>query len=147
MTGLALAVTLLIPVGVAQAAPAPAKPVSQARQTGAGPSSNYALYGWAKVPLLVAGSTHHGCPYYYACMYTPTGWSNNTPEHKWYYYGCYNLYNEYGNRWIFNNQSGSATFSGNTGSGCSGTVLWTETPGLGFETDITPVNAVYLAAH
>lgn len=150
MTGLALAATLLIPVGVAQAAPAPAKPVSQARQTAAipaaGPSSSYALYGKGAVPLVAAGSTRHGCPYGDACMYTTSGWSN-TPEHEYYYYGCYNLSNEYGTRVIYNNQSGSAVISGFGFSDCYGGVLWTEVPGFWFKTDITPVNSIRIASH
>jgi hypothetical protein len=147
MTVFALAAILLIPVGVAQAAPAPAKPVSQARQTAAvpvaDPSFSYALYAKGAVPLVAAGSTRHGCPYYYACMYTSSGWKSNTPEHKWYYYGCYALSNEYGTRWIYNNQSGGGDIS-LFGPYCGSGVLWTFTPGGWGQVNITPVDWVEL---
>jgi hypothetical protein len=131
--------------------PAPVKSVSQARQTAAsaaaGSSFSHALYGKGAAPLVAAVGTHHGCPYGDACMYTTSGWSNNTPEHEYYYYGCYNLSNEYGTRIIYNNQSGSAVISGFSYYGCYGAVQWTETPGLWFKTDITPINSVRLASN
>jgi hypothetical protein len=146
MIGFALAATLLIPVGVAQAAPAPAKPVSQARQTAAvpvaSPSSSYALYGKATVPLAAAGSTRRGCPYGDACMYTSSGWKSNTPEHEWYYYGCYGLSNEYGTRWIYDNQYGGGDIAGFGGYDCTGGVQWAAAPGGWGQVDITPTNYV-----
>jgi hypothetical protein len=140
MTVFALAAILLIPVGVAQAAP-----VSQARQTAAGSSSSNALYAKGAVPLVAAGTTRHGCPYYYACMYTSSGWKSNTPEHEWYSYGCYNLSNEYGTRWIYNNQSGTAVISLFGPTDCYGGVLFTATPGGWGTINITPVNSVRIA--
>jgi hypothetical protein len=147
MTVFALAAILLIPVGAAQAGPAPANPVSQARQTAtspaAVPSSSYALYAKGAASLAAAGTTRHGCPYYYACMYTTSGWKSNTPEHEWYYYGCYALYNEYGTRYVYNNQSGGGDISG-FGLYCGSGVLWTFPRGFGGPVDITPVDWVEL---
>lgn len=146
MTVFALAAILLIPAGMALAAPAPA-PASHAQQTAARPaaglSSSQALHGKDAVPLAAAGTTRHGCPYYYACMYTSSGWKNNTPEHEWYYYGCYALYNEYGTRWIYNNQSGGGDIS-LFGLYCGSGVLMTFTPGGWGQFNVTPVDWVEL---
>jgi hypothetical protein len=132
---------------VAQAGPAPAKPASQARPTAAGPaagpSSSYALDAKGAVPLVAAGITRHGCPYYYACMYTTSGWSNNTPEHEYYYYGCYALSNEYGTRWIYDNQSDHGDIAGMSTYSCNG-LQWAVAPGGWGKVNITPVNSVEL---
>jgi hypothetical protein len=143
MTVFALAAILLIPVGAAQGAPAP----SQARPAAAVSSSGYALHAKDAASLVAAGTTHHGCPYLYACMYTSSGWTNNTPEHEYFYYGCYNLSNEYGTRWIYNNQSGKAVISMFGLYNCSGGVLWTFTPGGWGQVNITVVNSVLLASN
>jgi hypothetical protein len=139
LTGLALAATLLIPVGVAQAAPALA---SQGRQTVAGLSSSHELYREDASPGVAAG-TRHGCPYGDACMYTTSGWNNNTPEHEYYYYACYNLSNELGKRVIYNNQYGGADIAGYSRSGCSA-VNWVVGPGGSLGVDITPIYSVRL---
>lgn len=148
MTVFTLAAVLLIPVGLAQAAPAPARPVSQARQTAAvpvpSPLLSYALYGKDALTRAAPALAAHGCPYGDVCMYTTSGWSHNTPEHEYYSYGCYNLSNEYGTRWIYNNQYGGADDAGFTQFGCSGAVLWTETQGGWGQFDITPVNSIKL---
>lgn len=142
LIGFALTATLLIPVGVAQAAP-----TSQARQTAAiaaaGSSSSHAPYGKDAPRRVAAGSTRHGCPYGDACMYTTSGWNNNTPEHEYYYYGCYNLSNEYGTRVIYNNQYGGADIAGYSLYGCSA-VQWAVAPGGSLGVNITVVNSVRL---
>jgi len=144
MTGFALAASLLIPAVAAQAAPAPA---SQAQQTAAGPAVgqqfSYALHAKGAASLAAAGATRHGCPYYYACMYTSSGWKSNTPEHEWYYYGCYALHNEYGTRWIYNNQSGGGDIS-LFGPYCGSGVLETFAPGGWGQFNVTPVDWVEL---
>lgn len=145
MTGFALAATLLTPVGLTQAASAAAPQVQQtAAVLAVGAPSSHALYGTAAAPLVAAGSTRHGCPYYYACMYTSSGWKNNTPEHEWYYYGCYGLSNEYGTRYIYNNQSGGGDIAGFGNSTCNSGTQWAVGPGGSLEVDITPTNSVEL---
>jgi hypothetical protein len=63
--------------------------------------------------------TSHGCPSGYACMYTEQGYANNQPKHEYYKYGCYNLKDEEGFEYIFNNQVGSATVTVYLKYGCS----------------------------
>jgi len=64
-----------------------------------------------------------GCPAGYVCMYTVDGLINSTPEHKYYSYGCYNLYNEFGTRYILNSQTSGAEALLYKGYGCSGLAI------------------------
>jgi hypothetical protein len=74
-------------------------------------------------------------------MYTTSGWSSGKPEHKYYYYGCYNLSNEYGTRYILNNQSGGALITGYNNYYCT-SPAWTVPPGYYLVVNITPINSV-----
>jgi len=78
-------------------------------------------------------------------MYTSTGWSKGQPEHSYYYYGCYNLSNEFGTRVIYNVQTGGATVTGYKNYGCSDPA-WTFSPSIhtGWFVDITPINSISL---
>jgi hypothetical protein len=143
MAVFALAAILLIPAGIALAAPAPASHAEQtAARPAAGQASSHVLYRKDAVPLAAAGSTRHGCPYYYACMYTTSGWKNNTPEHEWYYYGCYALSNEYGTRYIYDNQSGGGDIAGFGNYTCNSGTQWAAGPGGWLVVNITPTNSV-----
>jgi len=149
LTGLAMAAGLLIPAGVAQAAPsAPAAaPTHQAAAVpGASALAIKTITGTVRViNASAAGGSYAGCPYGDACMYTNSGFGNGTPEHKYYYYGCYDLSNEYGNRWIVNNQSGGATVKGYYNYGCTNRA-WTLPAGELNEYNITPINSISLQA-
>jgi hypothetical protein len=103
MTIFALA-TALLPVSAAQAAPAPSVPPLTSTGPAAGSSFSPTLYGKGAATRVEA----HGCPVGDVCMYTTAGWKSGTPENEYYYYACYNLSNEYGTRYIYNNQVGNA---------------------------------------
>jgi hypothetical protein len=84
-----------------------------------------------------------GCSLGAVCMYTDWGWLLDIPEQSWTVYGCYNLSNETGDRYVFNNQYGGYTATLWTGSNCTGnsTVI---AGGTNWEGDITPINSISL---
>lgn len=54
-------------------------------------------------------ANYDSCPSGYACVYSSWGeFLDDTPEHRYYYYGTYQFSNEYGDHWIWNNQTGGA---------------------------------------
>ncbi len=96
-----------------------------------------------KVAMQAVG-TVHGCPSGYACIYPQdAGWNGDHPSQTWYSYGTYQLSNQYGNHYIYNNQTGGAPFwlctdwKGNT---CPSYVA----AGAAAQTDFTPINSVKL---
>lgn len=82
-----------------------------------------------------------GCVNGAVCMYTDSGWKTHSPEHSWTVYGCYNLDNETGDRYVFNNQYGGNTATLWTGSNCAGTAT-TIGDGVNWEGNITPINSI-----
>lgn len=85
----------------------------------------------------------NGCASGTVCMYTSSGWSHGTTEHHWWQYGCYNLVNEYGTRYVFNNQTGGAGTKLWTGKNCTKTGK-PVSAGYTWEGDITPINSISL---
>ena len=71
-----------------------------------------ALGGCAAFFLRPSPSSLHlpgrGCLAGYVCMYTAEEFTSSSPEHKYYSYGCYNLHNELGVRYILNSQASGA---------------------------------------
>jgi hypothetical protein len=53
-------------------------------------------------------ATIHGCPSGYFCIYPGQSWNNDRPSHKFYTYGAHNLSNQFGWKWVLNNQTGGA---------------------------------------
>ncbi|MFF6779504.1 hypothetical protein [Streptomyces sp. NPDC012510] len=87
----------------------------------------------------------YGCPSGYVCMYPGAGWNNNTPTHKYYRYGTYNLSNVVGTYRIYNNQTGGATMrtcTGYNGTGCQGHLP----AGWYIDKNMTPINSITLQA-
>ena len=66
-------------------------------------------------------------------------------ENKWYYYGCYQLYNDYGDRELYNHQTGGAMMRTYASSNCTGSPLNTVAPGHAGEYNITPVNSILVS--
>ena len=61
--------------------------------------------------VMPAAGTVEGCPYWYACIYPENaGWNGGHPSLMYYYYGTYQLYNQFGNHYIFNNQTNGSLF-------------------------------------
>jgi hypothetical protein len=147
LAGLAVSAGLLIPVGAGRADSPTRLLAPAAHQAVTGPAggahARWAAAGTARLMSAAAAASIHGCPYGYACMYTTSGFSKNTPEHKYYYYGCYDLSNETGTRYMVNNQSGGATVSGYYNYGCT-SKAWTIPPPFIMEVDITPINSISL---
>ena len=90
--------------------------------------------------------TVHGCPSGYACIYPQdAGWNGDHPSLMWYHYGTYQLSNQYGNHYIYNNQTGGAPFWLCTdwhGYTCP----WYVAAGNAAQTDFTPINSVKLVS-
>ncbi|GHO97549.1 hypothetical protein KSF_075970 [Reticulibacter mediterranei] len=52
---------------------------------------------------------NHGCPVGYFCIYPQDkGWNGDRPSLKYYRYGVYQLHNQVGTHYIFNNQTSRA---------------------------------------
>ncbi|GER91849.1 hypothetical protein KDW_60110 [Dictyobacter vulcani] len=91
-----------------------------------------------------AAGTVHGCPVGYACIYPQNaGWNGDHPSNTYYNYGTYKLYNQYGNHYIYNNQTGGAPFWLCTDS-YGKTCPWYVAAGTSAQTDFTPLNSVKL---
>lgn len=86
----------------------------------------------------------NGCAGGTVCMYTDDGWAGGSSEHHWWVYGCSNLSDEYGDRYVFNNQYGGATATLYAGSDCTGQPIATISEGTTWQGDITPVNSLSL---
>lgn len=89
-----------------------------------------------------------GCGSGYACIYSG---SNLSPDYSFYYYGAYNIQNEYGYKAVCNEQTGGALVRLYSGSNGTGTLLATVGPNGGVppcpQYDLTPVNSVVLSAN
>ena len=88
--------------------------------------------------------TYQGCPRGYVCLYPGAGWNNGRPSAKYYYYGTYNLRNQYGVKRLFNNQTGRAkayVCNGWNGNGPCSTPL---SPWTYFDYNFTPINSIKL---
>jgi hypothetical protein len=77
-------------------------------------------------------------------MYTDSGYTSGSTEHRWYQYGCVNLSNEFNDRYIFNNQYDGASVTLYRGSNCGGDIVANISQGETWEGDITPVNSISL---
>jgi hypothetical protein len=109
------------------------------------------LTGVAQASTHAAGSGHaavlpadyNGCADGTACMYTDDGWDNSSPEQHWWTYGCYNLTNEYGDRYVYNNQYDNATVTLYTGTNCQDPYA-VVSENTSWEGDISPINSISL---
>jgi hypothetical protein len=150
VTGLAMAAAaLLIPAGAAEAGASRHDPLSASRQVATpriGAPFGQALAGPARAasPRSISSASYKGCPVFDACMYTLSGWSSGHPEHKYYYYGCYDLSNEYGTRVIYNNQVGAFVY-GYDSYGCGGNSAWVIPVGCACKVNISPINSISLS--
>lgn len=86
-------------------------------------------------------ATYYGCPDGYACIYPTGSWT--TPEHKYYDYGTYKLYDEYGTHKLFNHQSGGAIMWICTDSNGKNCPYYIPT-GSNSNIDLTPYNSIKL---
>ncbi|KMS73122.1 hypothetical protein ACM01_20410 [Streptomyces viridochromogenes] len=88
-----------------------------------------------------------GCKVGYVCMYqNEADWNAGKPSHRWYEYGAHNLNNQYGTKWVFNNQHSGAKARlcfGYNGANCTGLIINSYTVGVA---DITPINSIKLYA-
>jgi hypothetical protein len=91
-----------------------------------------------------AGQTCHGCPPGYVCIYpegSTNGVNDSTPTQKFYYYGVYQLHNQYGQHEIINNQVDSAwAFLCTDWQGANCT--WLLGPLTLGTYDLTPINTI-----
>ncbi len=96
-------------------------------------------------PLLtpVSGG-NHGCPAGYVCIYPQNaGWNGDHPSLKYYNYGVYQLHNQFGTHYLFNNQTSGAwvwlctDWNGNNRAGRYAS------PAL-YVVNLTPINSIRL---
>jgi hypothetical protein len=126
-----------IPLGTAQASThAPASAF-----TSQDVSRQAADSGGTRVTVVTEPKSNNGCSDGIVCMYTDDGWGQGTPEHYWVNYGCNNLSNETGDRYVLNNQYGGNTATLWTGYGCTGsTIIIPEN--RSWHGDIGPINSI-----
>ncbi|MEV7025677.1 hypothetical protein [Kitasatospora sp. NPDC093558] len=102
----------------------------------------------ATASLLAGAGTAHadtvdGCEDGNVCIYSE-GIDSHTITNKYFYYGTYNLSNQYNYHWVLNNQTGNAkvTFCyGYNGTNCQSPEGW------GWKwRDLTPINSIILSA-
>ncbi|MBE1877344.1 hypothetical protein [Myceligenerans pegani] len=86
----------------------------------------------------------HGCPSGAFCIYPNASWNGGNPEYVFWSRGGHNIYNEYGQRRAFNNQTdnwGGALCYGSNGTGGYRVAF---RPGIYVDLDITPINSADL---
>lgn len=127
---------------LAAAACAAAVPVAGAHASTAGTRVT-GVQAPAKAGNAVQPMSTNGCSSGTVCMYTSSGWNNGSTEHHWWQYGCYNLVNETGTRYVFNNQTGGAGAKLWTGKDCTGKAI-SIPAGKTWSGSITPIWSVSL---
>ncbi|GGW88540.1 hypothetical protein [Streptomyces lomondensis] len=91
-----------------------------------------------------AAATIHGCPSGAVCLYPDDSWSGDKPTYKFYSYGAHKIYNQYGMKRIFNNQTGGAIARNcydSAGKDCGGI----QRAGTYADYNYTPYNSILLA--
>ena len=92
-----------------------------------------------------AAGDYANCGDGYVCLYGQDQyWRESTPTSRWFQYGTYNLVNELGWHWIFNNQTDNAKLSLCTGYNGGGSCRGVDA-GWALWTDFTPVNSIVVA--
>jgi hypothetical protein len=89
-------------------------------------------------------ATYQGCPDGYVCIYPNASWNGGRPSLKYYYYGTYNLSNQFGVKRVLNAQTGGAIArfcTGYNGVNCGNTLP----AGYYFDIDFTPINSIVLS--
>ncbi|MGW6723983.1 hypothetical protein [Streptomyces sp. NPDC054995] len=102
------------------------------------------LGGTATANVAQAAGTIHGCPSGAVCLYPGAGWNGDKPSHAFYAYGTHKIYDQYGTKRWFNNQTGGAKAyrcKGSNGTDCGGN----QVAGTYYDYDFTPINSVKLA--
>ncbi len=90
-----------------------------------------------------AAGTIYGCPSGYACVYPNASWNGGKPSLKFYKYGTHKIYNQFGKKRFFNNQTGGAKAylcKGSNGTNCT----VSQRAGTYYDYDFTPINTVKL---
>lgn len=91
----------------------------------------------------VQQSNYQGCNLGYVCLYPNASWNGGIPEHRYYNYGVYKLYDEFGPHRLFNNQTGGATTrlcKNSDGTNCTSKL----SPWTYWDIDMTPYNSIRL---
>ena len=96
-----------------------------------------------------ATTTSHGCASGYFCIYASDAtWNSGQPSYAFYYYGAHNIYNQYGNHWVYNHQTGGAQVIFCAGADGTGSAIdGIDTPDYSHLWDLTPVNSIVLDPH
>ena len=99
-----------------------------------------------QVAVLTDEDPLHGCAAGYACVYPQdAGLNNDHPSQTFYYFGVYQLSNQYGNHYVLNDQVGGASFWLCTDWNGNDCPLYIPN-GVGVEVDLTPINSVKLSS-
>lgn len=102
------------------------------------------LSGVTAAQAAPSGGTYQGCPYGYVCIYPrDAGWNGGHPSLKYYTYGAHNLSGQYGNHYVFNNQSGGASVTLDKGYNGASPVFDLNAYSV-TNYNLTPINSVTL---
>lgn len=104
--------------------------------------STLLLFGTTTTPPAQAGESLYGCPSGYVCIYGESKPLTTTPTNKYYRYGTYKLYNQYGYHFVVNNQTGGATVALCENS--NGTRCEYITNVGAFARNLSPINSIKL---
>ncbi|GIH10577.1 hypothetical protein Rhe02_86440 [Rhizocola hellebori] len=121
-------------------------PGKVARAIGAAGATVVLSLTLAVAPAQAGYGTLMGCPEGYVCLYPSASWNKNHPSMMWYYYGAYNLSNQWGMKRIFNNQTGTAfvrTCLQYNGIQCDNILA----PLLYADLNFDPINSVLLSTY
>jgi len=94
----AFATAVVLTALILPGSPAQAGPSGPSRPSGA-VAHQVTVSGFAP------GATIHGCPSGYLCIYPGEGWNNDRPSLKFASRGVHELYNQYGWKYVFSNQT------------------------------------------
>ena len=84
-----------------------------------------------------------GCPYGAVCVYPDDSWANGNPTYVFYSYGTHQIYNQYGEHRVLNNQYGGAYVAPAANSDGTDQGLAIQ-PGHWSDINLTPVNSFVL---
>jgi hypothetical protein len=98
-----------------------------------------------KAALTPVPGGNHGCPVGYFCIYPQDkGWNGDRPSLKYYRYGVYQLHNQVGTHYIFNNQTSHAWVWLCTDWNGNNSAFRLTSPDYATLINLTPINSIRL---
>ncbi|MCF2130421.1 hypothetical protein L1I79_28900 [Strepomyces sp. STD 3.1] len=91
-----------------------------------------------------AAASQYGCPVGAVCIYPQDEyWRDSKPTDFYYSRGVHKLYNQFGNHWVYNNQTDGWTVrlcTGSNGTGCGDRIPMN----WAWNRNLTPINSILI---